>query len=376
MSEAARLPVLSSGSGSQVRTVDGRTLVDLTIGFGAAFLGHSHPAVTAKLRDQAGRLLTCGRLPTEDEAAVNALIATLLPSGLRPAGLYSTGMEVAEFALRVAATHTKRSEFAAFARGMHGKSAMTAALCWPNAPVRPGGAHVLPFLPESGEAAILAELERLLASRPIAALLVEPMQGSNAAHEASADFYRRAIDLCRKNGALCIFDETLTALYRTGPRFYFERLDRIPDIVWFAKSLGNGFPVSSIAVAADVRIGPEALPGSTFSGNPMALAAVGATLGAMAALPMSERVAGIEAIVREELEPLRARGVTLRGRGALWCLEFDDRKRKEHARDAIGVAGILVTSGERFIRVLPAATIDPALLREACRKIASAGAPK
>jgi acetylornithine/succinyldiaminopimelate/putrescine aminotransferase len=281
-------------------------------------------------------------------------------------------MEVAEFALRVAATHTKRGEFAAFARSMHGKSAMTAALCWPNAPVRAGSGHALPFLPEAGETAILSDLERLLASRPIAALLVEPIQGSNAAHEASADFYRRALDLCRANGTLCIFDETLTALYRTGPRFYFERLDRVPDIVLFAKSLGNGFPVSSIAAAPGVRIAPESLPGSTFSGNPMALAAVGATLAAMAELPMAERVAGIEAIVREELEPLRGKGITLRGRGALWCLEFFDRKRMERARDAIGEAGILVTTGERFIRILPAATIEPGLLRECSRKIAHA----
>jgi acetylornithine/succinyldiaminopimelate/putrescine aminotransferase len=355
-----------------VHTTDGRALLDLATGFGAAFLGHAQPDITAKLREQAGRLLSCGRQPTEGQPRVEALLSALLPPGLRPAGLYSTGMEVAEFALRVAATHTQRGEFAAFAQSMHGKSAMTAALCWPNAPVQPGNTHVLPFVSQAPEPQILAELERLLATRRIAALLVEPIQGSNAAHEASAGFYRRAIDLCHEHGTLCVFDEILTGLHRTGARFYFELLQRTPDVVLFAKSLGNGFPVSSIAVADRIRIVPACLPGSTFSGNPLALSAVEATLTVMSAIPMAQLVANIERIVQSTLEPLRREGVTVRGRGAFWCLEFDQRERMQRVHAAIAEAGILATGADRFIRLLPAATIEPRTLEDACGKIARA----
>jgi len=195
----------------------------------------------------------------------------VVPRGLRPAGLYSTGMEVTEFALRIAATHTGRNDFAAFARSMHGKSAMTAALGWSNAPVRPGNVHVLPFVENAGESAILEQLAAVLGAGRIAALLVEPIQGSNAAHEASLGFYDRAMALCREHGALCIFDETLTGLHRTGTMFYGDRLRERPDMLLFAKCLGNGFPVSGIAVRESIDVRPGALPGSTFSGNPMAL---------------------------------------------------------------------------------------------------------
>ena len=140
----------------------------------------------------------------------------------------------------------------------------------------------------------------------------------------------------------------------------------------FAKCLGNGFPVSSIAIASGIEVRASALPGSTFSGNPMALAAVEGTLTAMAAIPMTRRVASIEQAMRARLAGLAPHGVTLRGRGAFWCLEFADRARMERAAAAIREAGVLVTSGDRFIRLLPAATIDPGVLANACETIARA----
>ena len=373
MSAEIEAPVLARGEGSLLHTEDGKTLIDLATGFGAVYLGHAHPEVTARLQQQAARLLASGRNPTAAEARVAALLGALLPPGMVSGGIYSTGMEVVEFALRVAAVHTGRAEFAGFAKSMHGKSAMTAALGWHNAPLRPGNTHLLPFVAQEPEEDILAQLGELLRTRPVAALLVEPIQGSNAALEASLDFYRRAMDLCREHGTLCVFDETLTGLYRAGTRFYVDLLQRTPDMLLFAKCLGNGFPVSSIALAPSIAIRGDALPGSTFSGNPMALAAVEGTLTAMGALAMEERVAAIEKTMRASLEAVGSRGdITLRGRGALWAIEFDDKERMRRAYAAVREAGILVTCADRFIRLLPAATIEADMLREACGKIARA----
>ena len=100
--------------------------------------------------------------------------------------------------------------------------------------------------------------------------------------------------------------------------------------------------------------------------------AVEATLTAMGALRMDESVAAIEKVVRSTLGKPHEEGVTLRGRGALWCLEFADKDRLERAHAAIRDAGLLVTCTERFIRLLPAATIEPRLLQESCEKIARA----
>ncbi len=364
--------VLTHGCASLVHTASGAALVDLELGFGAAFLGHSHDQVTAALQLQAGQLMSCGRNPTSRTAAVEALLSELLPLGMRPAGLCSTGMEVAEFAMRLAANHSGRKAFAGFARSMHGKSAMTAALCWPNAPLQPEALHRLPFVDEASEADILAALEAQLRTRTLAALFVEPIQGSNRAHEASVAFYDQVLALCRQHGTLSVFDETLTGLYRSGPAFYCNRLRAAPDVLLFAKSLGNGFPVASIALGADIAVRAEALPGSTFSANAMALAAVEGTLTAMAGLPMQQLVADIEAVVLAMAPALAAAGATLRGRGALWCIEFADAPRARRVHAAVRAGGLLLSCTDRAIRLVPAATIAPQTLREACDKIVQA----
>ena len=372
MTLAHESPMLSHGSGSLVYTQDGRALVDLAMGFGAAFLGHAHPVVVASLERQVGRLWSSGRNLTPARERVDSLLAALIAPGMKLGGLCSTGMEVAEFAMRVAATYTGRSGFAGFARSMHGKSALTAGLCWRNATLRPQNLHTLPFVADAGEPEILSALEQLLRTRDIAALLVEPIQGSNGAHEATLDFYRRTIALCREHGTLCVFDETLTGLHRTGTPFYADRLGEPPDMALFAKCMGNGFPASALAMGEHIPIHPEALPGSTFSGNPLALAAIEGTLTAMGQLDMRRLVSGIEDTVRSALAPTRDVGATLRGRGALWCLELDAGIDFDAALGRIRDAGLLVTSAGNFIRLLPAATIDLQLLKDSCAKIAEA----
>lgn len=342
------------------------------IGFGAVFLGHAHPRVTSRLQAQASKVWLCGRCPTPPAAEADSRIRELLPAGFKPGGLYSTGMEAAEFAMRLAAHHSGRDEFAGFGRSMHGKSAMTAALCWDNAPIRPERVHILPFVDQASEDDVLTQLSPRLRSGRIAALFVEPIQGSNGGHEASIDFYRRVIALCRETGTYCVFDEILTGLYRTGSAFYVDRLAPRPDFLLFAKSMGNGFPVSSLAIPQDMAIVPHALPGSTFSGNPLAAAAVAATLEAMRELPMADRVAAIERTVRDALGGREADGLTLRGRGALWMLEAGPQIRIARTLAAIRDNGILVSSQGRYVRLLPAATIDLGMLRDACGKIVDA----
>jgi acetylornithine/succinyldiaminopimelate/putrescine aminotransferase len=255
---------------------------------------------------------------------------------------------------------------------MHGKSAMTASMCWDNAPIRVERVHTVPFVDTVHEDEILGRLSRLLATRRIAALFVEPIQGSNAGHEASTDFYHRAINLCQETGTYCVFDEILTGLYRTGTTFYADRLTVKPDFLLFAKCMGNGFPVSSLAIPQGMALAPAALPGSTFADNPLAAAAVAATLEAMCELDMPKRVAAIDRTVRDALDGREADGLTLRGKGALWLLELGGQIRVADTLAAIRESGVLVSCHGRNIRLLPAATIDLDLLHSACRKIADA----
>jgi acetylornithine/succinyldiaminopimelate/putrescine aminotransferase len=365
-------PEISHAAGSLAWGTDGRCFTDLTIGFGAVFLGHGHPQVTLRLQNQLTRLWHSGGCPTPSATEAELRIHEFLPTGFKPGGLYSTGMEVAEFAMRLAAHHTGRPDFAGFAHSMHGKSAMTAALCWDNAPIRTDHAHILQFVDQIPESDVLDQLSRRLKTGRIAALFVEPIQGSNGGYEASTDFYRRVIEMCRESGTYCVFDEILTGLYRTGSAFYVDRLAIKPDFLLFGKSMANGFPVSSLAIPEDMVVVPQTRPGSTFSGNPLAAAAVTATLEVMRELPMADQVAGIEETVRDVLGGREADGFTLRGCGALWMLEIESQARIKRVQAAIWESGVLVSTQGRFIRILPASTIDLGGLREACGKIADA----
>jgi acetylornithine/succinyldiaminopimelate/putrescine aminotransferase len=376
-SDASRPPAdgvtIERAVGSHVLTADGRMLIDLMNGFGAVFMGHAHPRVIERVDAAMRTIWACGRLRTPVLAEAITRVGELLPQGLVPAGFYSTGMEVAEFALRLAAARTGRQCYAGFARAMHGKSAYTANLCWHNAPVRCEQATILPFLPEASEEQVLGQLHELLRRRTTAAVFVEPIQGSNGAHEATPAFYEAVVASCRAFGTLCVFDEILTGLYRTGTRFYVDRLAVVPDVLLFAKSMGNGFPVSAIAVRDDLGPStPAMLPGSTFSDHPLAAAAVVGTLDAMEAMAMEAAVARIERTVVERLGGREDAGLRLRGRGALHALELAPGVSLPAVLDAVDRSGVLVSAQGRCIRLLPAATIGEDLLGEACERIAAA----
>lgn len=363
--------VFERASGSTVVASDGRAYTDLVAGFGAVFLGHGHPAVLGALQAQAARVWSSPRHTTPALLALRQRLDThWLPAGLRFAGLYSTGMEVAEYALRLAVRHTGRSEFAGFAGSMHGKSALTASLGWDNAVLPLAQARRLPFVGQRSEAEVLDLARQLLAPRRLAALFVEPVQGSNGAHEASLAFYDTLVGLCREHGTLCVFDEILTGLHRTGPAFYVEQLAQPPDMLLFAKCLGNGFPVSALALHPGVPERADALPGSTFSGHALAAAVADATLAQMQAQAVAAQVAAVGQVVREALQgtgPWR-----LQGRGALWALHLPPGTDQPALAQRLLDGGVLVSLLGPVLRLLPAATMDTGQLRAACEVVRQA----
>ncbi len=362
------------GAGSVLHLGDGRQLIDLLSGFGSVFLGHGHEQIVTAVQRQAGQLWSCGRMPNAARREADALLSSVLPDGMVLAGTYSTGMETLEFALRVAASHTRRQQFLGFGRSMHGKSAITASLCWANAPIAMAQAHVLPFTDGASEAAILDRVDALLRQETFAALLIEPVQGSNGCTTASPAFYAELLNLCRRYGTLCLFDEYLTGLYRTGPRFFCEGMELQPDMLVFGKSMANGFPCGALALRDGIDVAPSALPGSTFAGNPLAAAATAATLAAMQALPMTQLVNQLGAVIQERFAPCVALGMRLQGAGALWSLEpaaAPGAPPMSMLLERISAAGVVISPAAGAIRLLPAATMAPALLADACDRIAA-----
>lgn len=225
------------------------------------------------------------------------MIDGFFPASQGLCALCSTGMEAAEFALRLARVVTSRCGVVGFSRCMHGKSLATAYLGWDNGDgLDLHFLHRLPFVPQISEDQLLTRLEGVLRQGQVSAVFIEPLQG-NGGHRASPPFYREVSRLCRENGALLVFDEILSGFYRTGDPFFFSGLEVMPDVILIGKAMGNGFPVSGVVADKHSPLRREMLAGSTFAANPLA-AAVLATLRQLPSLDLPARAARIEQTIR------------------------------------------------------------------------------
>lgn len=354
------------------RLIDGggREYIDLCAGYGSVWLGHNHPAVNRALAQQLEGYAAPGYLPVAALDVAREAFAAFLPAGHFLGGIYSTGMEAVETALRAAWAHTGRRDLAGFAGSTHGRSFLASALgaAAPD-PLHPF-VHPLPAY-DAGADRLGAELRRLVKRVKLAALVVEPVQMTGGGHEIPPAFCRELLALAREEGIVTVFDETLTGLYRTGTRYFWESAGTPPDILVLGKGLANGFPASAVVLRQGMAWDRERVrPSSTYWNHPLACAAVAATLDALARMPdAAARVAQIERIVRESLGSLE-----LRGRGALWCLGVPQPERLRRFADAILDAGVVVSYYERYVRLLPPLTIGQDELARACSAIAAAHA--
>ena len=346
---------------------EGRRYIDLFSAHGATWLGHSRPAIAERVAAQLERVWLTGSLETEVFLEARQRVEGFFPASHRLAGLYSTGMEAAELALRIARVSTGRIGVVGFERSLHGKSLATAYLGWDNRDgIELPFLHRLPFVSAAKEDEILGRLEAALAGEPVSAVFVEPLQGSGGGWSASPEFYRAVRQLCSAHGSLLVFDEILTGFHRTGFPFFYESLGVVPDVVLVGKALGNGFPVSGVLVDERYPLLREMLPGSTYAGNPLAAAAVSATLEEMGRLDLPAAVARMERTITAHLEQLAGTGIAVRGRGALWVAELPAGMDLEAAVPRIWERGVSVGYTGQQLRILPPATIEPAHLETAC----------
>jgi 4-aminobutyrate aminotransferase-like enzyme len=366
---------ISKAENDLVVATDGRKYIDLMTGCGTVFLGHNNPAITTPVQKQLEEIWNTGALATPIRVRASELVDAFVPPQHRLAALYSTGMEAAEFAMRIARIATGRNGVLGFDGCMHGKSTATAYLGWENERVRLPDFHRLPYVSTHSEEAILDMLLRTLSDGSIAAVFLEPLQASSGGHLASPAFYKNIAGLCARYGTLLVVDEILTGFYRTGEPFLFRKLDIHPDVILIGKAMGNGFPVSGVVVDKRYTVQPAMLPGSTYAGNPLAAAAVAATLSEMRLLDMRSRVAHIDETIRSNLMPLQEMGFPVRGQGALWIIEVRPEDMNQVVA-GIFQRGVLVAPTGSYVRLLPPATIPPEHLIEACCLVREAVATK
>lgn len=366
---AGRMPEIVSARGDRLRDATGQEYLDLNMGYGSVWLGHGHPAVVEAVRQQLDAYAAPGFLPHPALGRAEAALAPYLPSTHVLGGLYSTGMEAMETALRAARAHTGRHELAGFAGSTHGRSALTSALGADDAAMPLPFVHRLPPL-STPAAGLESALRSLLERRTLAAIVVEPVQMTGGGHALDAAFGSTLVRLAREHGTAVVFDETLTGLHRCGTPLWCSRLDAPPDLVVLGKGLANGFPASAVVRARDFAWDRARVkPGSTYFNHPLACAAVAATLSELSAVDADRRVADIASVVRGTLDL-----VGLRGEGALWCLAVPDAARLNDFVARLQAERIVVSYYAGHVRLTPAITIAPDVLRDACRAIRRAHA--
>jgi 4-aminobutyrate aminotransferase/(S)-3-amino-2-methylpropionate transaminase len=287
---------IERGRGATLTDVDGRTYLDLNAGVSVASLGHCHPRYVAALSAQL-EAVTVGSFTSRARAQLVKLIADLAPGDLRRTQFFSGGAEAVEAAIRLARSHTKRTDVIGFSGGFHGKTAGVLPISdvsWKEAvgPLPPGF-HIAPYADPTrfaGTAAACADaaiaalrtvVERQANGRP-AAIIMEPIQGTAGNVVPPNGFLARVRDIAREYGALFIADEMITGFGRTGSMFGCDHDEVVPDIMTMGKGMGGGFPVSAlISTDAIVSAEPFSLPSassSSYGGNPLASAAALVTI--------------------------------------------------------------------------------------------------
>jgi acetylornithine/N-succinyldiaminopimelate aminotransferase len=316
------------GEGTVLYDTEGREYLDFVTGLAVVSLGHAHPAVARAVADQARTLSHVSNLYGNTLGPeVASTLDRLVNGGTGQAGgqvfFANSGAEANECALKLARRWAGpgRHVVVSAENSFHGRTLATLTATGqpakhaPFEPLPAGFVHV-PYDD-------VAALEVALRADDVAAVLLEPLQGEGGVVVPSSDFLATVRTLCSERDTLLILDEVQTGLGRTGHWFAFQAQGLRPDVVTMAKALGNGMPVGACWARAEVAaaFGPGD-HGSTFGGQPLALAAAKATLAAMEAADVCARAQRSGARLGGGLEGIPG-VIGVRGAGLLLAAQLE-----------------------------------------------------
>jgi glutamate-1-semialdehyde 2,1-aminomutase len=277
---------IRSAGGAYLEDVDGRRLLDLVGSWGVMVLGHDHPAVREALEDAIAGGTSFGA-PTEGEVELAEQIVRMVPS-VEVVRMVNSGTEATMSAVRLARAATGRSAIVKFRGGYHGHAdaflveagSGAATFGVPSSPGVPSAAAADTLVAEYND---LEGVSALFESRPeqVAAVIVEPVAGNMGCVPPAGGFLQGLQKLCRRHGALLIFDEVMTG-FRVARGGAQERYGVTPDLTTLGKVIGGGLPVGAYGGRRSLMamVAPEGpvYQAGTLSGNPLTVAAGLATL--------------------------------------------------------------------------------------------------
>jgi acetylornithine/N-succinyldiaminopimelate aminotransferase len=377
-SASALLPVYARadlaferGEGAYLIGTDGRRYLDFASGIAVTALGHAHPHLVAALKSQAEKLWHVSnlfRIPDGEKLADRLAQASFADRVF----FTNSGAEALECGIKMCRKwqddfgDPKRYRIIATEGAFHGRTMATIAA---------GGQekHLKGFAPtvEGFDHVAYGNLNELRAAigPETAAVLVEPVQGEGGMRAASVEYLKGLRQVCDEYGLLLFFDEVQCGMGRTGRLFAHEWAGVTPDIVATAKGIGGGFPVG--ACLATEKVAAAMTPGShgsTFGGNPLAMAVGNAVLDVLLADGFLAHVEAMGALLQKRLAALIAKYPKLfeelRGKGLMLGLKC--RVPNADLQNRLREAGLLtVGAGDNVLRLLPPLIVEERQIDEA-----------
>lgn len=360
------------GKGMEIFDVSGRRYLDFNAGIAVSSLGHAHPHLVKTLQDQAAKLWHTSnlyRIAHQDRLAERLVAHTFADKCF----FVNSGVEAIECALKTARKYFydqgayDKNRIITLNNAFHGRSlaAISAAgqekLVTGFAPLLSGFDRVEPGDLDAMENAITEQT---------AAILVEPIQGEGGIRPLSDSYMQGLRALCDKHDLLLVLDEIQTGMGRTGRMFAFEWSGITPDIVALAKGIGGGFPFG--ACLATERAASGMTPGShgtTYGGNPLAMAVGNAVLDELLKPGFLDHVNAVSAYLHDRLHDFAAhhRDVveSVRGKGLMVGVKLRGIDPRQTVAAALDNGLLLAPAGDNVVRILPPLIVERTHVDEA-----------
>jgi acetylornithine/N-succinyldiaminopimelate aminotransferase len=366
------------GEGAWLFGTDGKRYLDFSGGVAVNSLGHAHPALVKALTEQAGKVWHVSnlfRIPEGERLAKRLVEASFADTVF----FGNSGAEAMECAIKMARKYhavsgkPEKNRFVTFDGAFHGRTLATLA-----------AAGNQKYLEGFGEPAAGFDQVRYgdldAAKKAITpetgAILAEPIQGESGVRVPPPAFLRGLRDLCDKHDLLLVLDEVQSGMGRTGKLFAYEWAGIEPDVLATAKGIGGGFPLGACLATAEAAKGMTAgTHGSTFGGNPLAMAVGNAVLDVILAPGFLDRVRQSGLLIKQRFAELRDRHpaviAEIRGEGL-----FVGIRTVVPQADLIAAAreeGLLTAAaGENVVRLLPPLIVGEAEISEAANRLDAA----
>jgi acetylornithine/N-succinyldiaminopimelate aminotransferase len=363
------------GEGPWLITPQGDKYLDFTSGVAVNALGHAHPALVKAITDQAQKVWHVSnlyRIPEGERLAERLCAATFADLVF----FQNSGAEAIECCIKLARKYQavngkpERYRIITFEGAFHGRTLAAIAATGNKKYLEGFGPPV-----EGFDQVAFNDIEAVKKAigKETAGILIEPVMGEGGVRVVPPVFLRALRELCDKHGLLLIFDEIQTGFGRTGDLFCYQHTGVTPDVMAVAKALGGGFPVGACLATAEAGKGMTAgTHGSTFGGNPLAMAVGNAVLDVMLKPGFLEHVKKMSLLLKQKLAEIKDRYGSVisevRGEGLLIGLkavppagELVDALRAEKM--------ITVGAGDNVVRLLPPLIIDETQIADAVSRI-------